>query len=106
MLKDLAGRGPSRTKTYIHEDCIVVLMREGHTTSEGTMSEGGAERAVAQSRVDLSELIRGPLTEVIERNTGRGVIGFMSSSQQEPDLISYIFVLDTSPLVARIDGDG
>lgn len=35
----------------------------------------------------------------IERNTGRKVAGFLSSSQQEPDLISFVFVLDSSPVV-------
>ena len=70
------------------------------------MSGGGGDRAVAQSRVDLSEVIRGPLTEVIERHTDRKVVGFLSSSQQEPDLISYIFVLDTSPLLETVAGDG
>jgi uncharacterized protein YbcI len=53
---------------------------------------------VAQGRVDLLETIR-ELIEVIERHTGREVIGFMSSSQQDPDLLSFVFVLDTSPLL-------
>jgi hypothetical protein len=30
----------------------------------------------------------------------------MSSSQQHPDLLSFVFVLDTSPLLEVIDGDG
>jgi hypothetical protein len=36
---------------------------------------------------------------VIERNTNRRVVGFMSSSQQHPDLICFVFVLDSSPLL-------
>jgi hypothetical protein len=30
----------------------------------------------------------------------------MSSSQQEPDLLSFVFVLDTSPLLGAVDGQG
>lgn len=105
LLKDLVGRGPTRSKTYIHEDSVVVLLREGHTRGEETMFEAGSGRAVAQGRVDMSETIRAPLSEVIERHTGRKVVGFLSSSQQDPDLISFIFVLETSPLVGDLDDD-
>jgi uncharacterized protein YbcI len=106
LLKTLVGRGPTRAKTYIHDDCVFVLLREGHTKGEETMFEGGGGRGVAQSRVDLAETIRPPLIEVIERHMDRTVVGFMSSSQQHPDLISFVFVLDTSPLLEPGDGDG
>jgi uncharacterized protein YbcI len=69
LLKDLVGRGPTRSKTYIHEDCVVVLLREGHTRSEETMFDSGAAQIVAQGRVAMSETIRGPLSEVVERHT-------------------------------------
>jgi uncharacterized protein YbcI len=105
LLKDLVGRGPTRSKTYIHDDCVVVLLREGHTRSEETMFDSGAGRSVAQGRVDMAETIRVPLVEVIERHVGRKVVGFLSSSQQGPDLISFIFVFETSPLVADTDED-
>lgn len=70
------------------------------------MFEAGGSRGVAQGRVDISETIRGPLVEVIERHTSRKVIGFMSSSQQHPDLLCFIFVLHSSPLLEPTDGDG
>lgn len=105
LLKDLIGRGPTKSKTYIHDDCVLLLLREGHTKSEDTMLAAGERGAVAQHRVEISEMIRGPLIEVIERHVGRKVIGFMSSSQQEPDIISFVFVLETSPLLEVVDGD-
>jgi uncharacterized protein YbcI len=104
VLKGAVGRGPTKAKTYLHDDSVLVLLREGHTRSEGTMFEGGAKRAVAQGRVDLSEVIRDPLIEVVERTLGRKVAGFMSSSQQHPDLLSLVFVLDSSPLLELVEG--
>lgn len=98
-LKHDFGRGPTKARTYVHEDCVLVLMREGHTASERTMKKGGQQRAVAQGRVDVSETIRSTLIAIVERNIGRRVIGFMSSSQQDPELLSYVFVLETSPLL-------
>jgi uncharacterized protein YbcI len=105
LLKNLVGRGPTKSKTYIHDDCVLILLREGHTKGEETMFEAGGSRVVAQSRVDMSETIRDPLIEVVERHTNRKVVGFMSSSQQGPDLISFVFVLETSPLLTAIEGD-
>jgi uncharacterized protein YbcI len=105
LLKDLVGRGPTKSKAYVHDDCVLILLREGHTRGEETMFEAGGARSVAQSRVDISETIRGPLIEVIEGHTDRKVVGFMSSSQQHPDLLSFVFILDTSPLLEVIEGD-
>jgi len=105
LLKNLTGRGPTKAKAYVHDDCVVLLLREGHTRSEATMFEAGGARGVAQGRVDMSETIRGPLVEVIERHTNREVVGFMSSSQQDPDLLSFVFVLDTSPLLEADEGN-
>ena len=106
LLKNLVGRGPTKSKAYFHDDCVLVLLREGHTRGEETMFEGGGGRGVAQSRVDISETIRRPLIEVIERHTTRRVVGFLSSSQQHPDLLCFVFVLDTSPLLEVIEGEG
>jgi uncharacterized protein YbcI len=100
VLKEHFGRGPSRSRTFIHEDCVLVLLRDGHTTSERTLGNGGRQRTVAQGRVDISEGIRSELTAIVERTIGRKVIGFMSSSQLDPELISYVFVLETSRLIS------
>jgi uncharacterized protein YbcI len=104
LLKELVGRGPTKSRTYIHDDCVVVLLREGHTQGERTMFAAGGGRGVAQGRVDMSETIRKPLIDVIERHVDRKVVGFMSSSQQDPDLLCFVFVLDTSPLLEAGDG--
>jgi uncharacterized protein YbcI len=79
---------------------VVVLMREGHTPSEASMARGQRGREVAQQRVDLSEDSKSLFVEIVERNVGRRVIGFMSSSQQDPDLLCHVFVLENSPVVA------
>lgn len=106
VLKEASGRGPTKARTHLLDDSVLVLLREGHTKSEESLYAGGREVAVAEGRVELSETMREALTDVIERNVGRKVAGFMSSSQQHPDLISFVFVLETSPLFEVIDGDG
>ncbi len=92
------GRGPDRAKTYLHDDCALVLMYEGHTRSDHTLFAGGGEKSVTQQRVRSSDAIHRELIEIIEAETGRKVIGYMSSSQQEPSLLSHVFVLDPTDL--------
>jgi uncharacterized protein YbcI len=105
--KEVFGRGPTKARTHLHEDCVVVLMREGHTLSEASMARGDRSREVAQQRVDLSNDASSRFVEVVERNVGRGVIGFMSSSHQDPDLLVFIFVLENAPIVSDdMDSEG
>ena len=94
------GKGPERVKSYVLDDCVLVLMYEGHTQSEATLQAGGEEKAVARQRVRSAESIHDELVGVVEAETGRKVIGYMSSSQQEPSLLSLTFVLESTDLVA------
>lgn len=104
LLKELLGRGPTMSRTHVLDDCVLVLMREGHTTTEATMATAGRQRDVAQQRVDLSDAIRQRLVDVVEQHVGRRVVGFMTGSQQDPDLLCQVFVLEKAP-VSREDLD-
>jgi len=99
LLKELLGRGPTKARTYVEDDCVVVLMREGHTKTEDTRADLGEARAVAQQRVDISDGIKERFIEVVERATGRRVVGLMTTSQQDPDLLGQIYVLEATPLL-------
>lgn len=97
--KERFGKGPDRAKCYLHDDCVLVLMYEGHTKSETTLEAGGEQKAVASQRVRSSDAIHEELISVVEDATERKVIGFMSSSQLEPSLLSHVFVLEPTDLL-------
>lgn len=103
VLKEHLGRGPVKAKTYLHEDSVLVLMYNGHTVAEETLDAGGEAESVASQRVKASEAIRGELTAIVEAETARKVIGFMSGSQQHPSLLNLVFVLDSSDLISPDD---
>ena len=103
VLKEHLGRGPVKAKTYLHEDSVLVLMYNGHTVAEETLDAGGEAESVASQRVKASEAIRGELTAIVEAETGRKFIGFMSGSQQHPSLLNLVFVLDSSDLISPDD---
>lgn len=99
LLKEFYGRGPTQAKSYYQDDLVVCILRGGFTQVEQTLRDGGRGSAVIEQRMAFQELMRERFEEVIEKATGRKVIGFMSGNQQEPDLMCEVFVLDPTDLV-------
>ena len=99
LLKEFYGHGPTRTKSYFQDDLVVCLLRGGFSRVERTLLEGGRGDAVIQQRMDFQEVMRERFVEVVERATGRSVIGFMSGNQQHPDLMCEVFILSPTDLV-------
>jgi uncharacterized protein YbcI len=99
LLKEYYGRGPDRTKTYVNGDLVVCLLRGGFTRVEQTLREAGHGEDVIRQRMAFQDVIRERFTRVVERATGRKVIGFMSGNQQDPDMICEVFVLAQNTLL-------
>jgi uncharacterized protein YbcI len=101
LLKEYYGRGPTRAKSYYEDDLVVCVLRGGFSRVEQTLLEGGRGGAVIQQRMEFQELMRSRFEAVIERATGRQVIGFMSGNQQHPDMMCEVFILAPSDLIER-----
>jgi uncharacterized protein YbcI len=99
LLKEFYGRGPTRTKSYYEDDLVVCVLRGGFSRVEETLLEGGRGDAVIQQRMQFQDLMRERFEGVIERATGRAVIGFMSGNQQHPDMMCEVFILAPTDLV-------
>ena len=93
LLKEFYGRGPDRTRTYVHDDLVVCLLRGGFTRVEQTLLEGGHGDDVIRQRMVFQQVMRHRFEQVVEDATGRRVVGFMSGNQQDPDMICEVFVL-------------
>ncbi len=105
LLKEFYGRGPTRAKSYFQDDLVVCVLRGGFSRVEQTLLEGGRGAAVIRQRMEFQELMRKRFTDVVEKATGRPVIGFMSGNQQHPDLMCEVFVLGPTDLVDDEDTD-
>jgi uncharacterized protein YbcI len=99
LLKEFYGRGPTRTKSYHEDDLVTCLLRGGFSRVEQTLLEGGRGSSVIQQRMEFQEVMRERFVAVIERATGRRVIGFMSGNQQHPDIMCEVFILAPTDLV-------
>ena len=94
LMKQHAGPGPTKCRTYVDEDMVVVLLRGGYTAAEGTLFEDGKWLEVRSARHAFQDTMEGRFTAALERLTGRQVHAFMSASHQDPDLQVEVFVLE------------
>lgn len=106
LFRDFSGKGPSRCKTYwAGPDLLVVLLRGGFTIAEQTLYESGRGMSVRDSRHALQDTLESRLVAVIEELTGRKVTAFMSTSHQNPDLQTELFLLDPEASATASDTD-
>ena len=95
LMREHYGRGPTRAKTYVMDDVVVVLLRNGFTAMEKTMMAGGRAEGVVVMRHDFQTMMAAQYKAVIERLTGSKVTAFLSQAHVEPDITLEVFILET-----------
>lgn len=94
LYKKHYGKGPTRCRTYLEPDMVVVVLGEGYTAAEKTLFENGKWYEVRDARMGWQDTMERYFVEAIEELTGRKVSAFMSANRQEPDLAVELFVLE------------
>jgi uncharacterized protein YbcI len=94
VFQDYTGRGPTKGRTTINGDTIMILFGDVLTKGERKLAENGDAGAVIQMRHRYQEAMREDLVAVVETHVGRKVVAFMSANHISPDLAAEIFVLE------------
>jgi len=102
LTKARTGKGPTRARTYIDDDLVVCLLRDGMTQAEKTLVAEDGQQAVAELRSRIRDSFRDEAISMVERVMDRQVISFQSSHDIGNDVAAEIFLLE--PLVAS-DGE-
>ena len=87
------GKGPTRAKTYIVDDLVVVVLEESFTRAEKTLAERGEREAIQQNRRRFQQQMAESFTSVVEQATGRKVRVFLSDTDIEQDVSVETFLL-------------
>src|SRR5436190_13616199 len=95
LMRQTAGRGPTRARTTIGRDHVLVIFHETLTAGERVLVENGHQDEVQSLREGYQDVLRDPAIEMIEGVLGRKVIGFMSNNHFSPDLAAELFVFDS-----------
>jgi uncharacterized protein YbcI len=92
--REYLGRGPTKARTSIRDDTIVVLMTDTLTKAEHSLVADGKADEVLSTRHSLQGTMRNDMVSAVERITGRTVMAFMSTNHIEPDLACEILILE------------
>jgi uncharacterized protein YbcI len=93
LLREYAGRGPTKARTYIHDQLIVCVLENTLTQGERAMADGGEQTAALESRRAYQRLMREDAASAIEDLTGHRVAAFLSDHSIDPDVAIEAFVL-------------
>jgi uncharacterized protein YbcI len=94
LLAESTGRGPTKARTTIDRDLIVVVLQNTLTTGERYLAEHDRTGQVIDMRAAYQEAMSGACITAIEALTGRTVSAFMSANHIDPDIAAEIFVLE------------
>ena len=94
LLQEYTGRGPTKARTSINRDSVVILFADTLTKGERKLAEIGDGASVLQMRHRFQEAIREDLIAVVEKQIERKVVAFMSANHIDPDMAAEVFVLE------------
>lgn len=100
---EYTGRGPTKARTIIRDDVILVVLENTLTKGERALVAHDRSQKVIDLRSEFQGAMRDDLTADIEQLTARKVIAFMSMNHIDPDLAAELFILE--PVTAASDAE-
>jgi uncharacterized protein YbcI len=94
LMRRYWGKGPTKCRAFAAgHDTILLLLADGFTAAEQTVSDAGHAEKVIAFRSTYHDVMNEKMTEIVERLFGRRVQAAMNASHASPDLTALIFVL-------------
>lgn len=106
MISDFVGRGATKSRAFIHDDLLVLLLEDGATRAEVNLVAAGRPELVREQRDVLQRAMEGQLVAAVERLTGRRVRTFLSGSSTLGESAVEVFVLEPRSPAPPGSGDG
>ena len=97
LLREYTGRGPTKARTTIRDNVVVVILEQTLTKGEQVLVDKGRGDNVLELRHEYQEAMREEISAEVTSLTGRKVLAMMSANHINPDLAAEIFILDGLP---------
>jgi uncharacterized protein YbcI len=94
LLQEYTGRGPTKARTSIDRDSVMVLFGDTLTKGEKKLADVGDGAAVLEMRHRFQQAMREDLIALVESHMERKVVAFMSANHIDPDVGAEVFVLE------------
>src|SRR5881392_3031253 len=98
LLREYTGRGPTKSRTTIRDNVVLVLLEQTLTKGEESLVSKGRAAKVIEIRHEFQEAMREESMAQIGELTGRKVTAMLSANHVDPDVGAEIFVLDGPPV--------
>jgi uncharacterized protein YbcI len=99
--KQFYGKGPTKARSHLNHDLLVVVLDGGYTRGEETLRAHGHDEQIVRTRLAMHGSVKAEFRAAIEQLVLRPVRSVMSASDPANDLQVEIFVLQ--PLGAGAD---
>jgi uncharacterized protein YbcI len=93
LMAQNTGRGPTKARTTIDGDLIVVVLQNSLTPGERYLADQNRGEQVLDMRRAYQDAMRTDCIAAIENLTSRTVTAFMSANHIDPDLAAEVFIL-------------
>lgn len=93
VFSDYTGRGPTKARTYIHDDVVTVVLRETLTKAERTLVDNGHAEMVQQTRRTFQDVMAPDLIAAVQTTMQRKVVACLSAHHIDPDYAVQTFIL-------------
>ncbi len=93
VLRQYTGRGPTKSRTYLNDELISVVLQGTLTRAERALVADDKSDLVLSNRRAFQSIMRADLIAGIEELTGRTVIAFLSDNSIDPDVKVKSFLL-------------
>jgi uncharacterized protein YbcI len=94
IFSECYGRGPTKAKSYLFDDYLIVVLEDLLTTVERTLVERGEEDLVRRVRLTFQGAVAERFTGAVEQVLGRKVQTYHSQVTFHPPRGFEIFVLE------------
>jgi len=97
LLREYTGRGPTKSRTTIRDNVVLVMLEQTLTKGEQSLVSKGRTDKVIEIRHEFQEAMREESMAKVSELTGRNVTAMLSANHVNPDIGAEIFVLDGAP---------
>lgn len=97
LIRRFIGRGPTRVRTTVNTNFVLVMLDETLTKAEQNLVSVGQLDAVIAMRRTYQEAMRAETKALVEEITGRTVISAMSDIDPTANIAVEVFVLEHEP---------
>jgi uncharacterized protein YbcI len=97
LLREYTGRGPTKARTTIRDNVVLVMLEQTLTKGEQSLVDKGRADKVLEVRHEFQHAMREESMAKVAELTGQRVIAMLSANNIDPDLGAEIFILDQAP---------